>query len=180
MNDFTITTDSTSVREALREFARRVKNADPVLHTIGTGVIERTKRRFDTSTGPDGQPWKPNSAATIQMISARLGKGFRKKSGELSAKGNRRVAGKKPLIGESGDLRRQLVKAVVANSLTITSTPPYGAIQQFGGKTGVKSWIPGKTIPARPFLPVRKDGSVYPADEAEILRELNAYFAEGL
>ena len=43
------------------------------------------------------------------------------------------MAGKKPLIDESGDLRRQIVVRADSSGVTIISSPIHAAIQQFGG-----------------------------------------------
>jgi len=177
MTTFTITVHDEQVRAALKALASRVQNMQPVLQAIGEDIVERTKHRFDTSTGPDGVAWKPNSAATLDMLAARLGKSYRKKGGDLNSKGAARVAGKKPLIGESGDLRRQIVSRAAAHSVTVSATPVYAAIQQFGGKAGRGHKV---TIPARPFLPVHQDGTLYPQEQALILLEINEYLMDRL
>jgi phage virion morphogenesis protein len=178
MTAFTIEVKDQGVQAALQALAARVNHMNPVLQTIGEGIVERTKRRFDTSTGPTGQPWKPNSAATLAMLGARLAgqKSKVKKDGSLNAAGQRAYANKKPLIGESKDLRRQFTLSVTGGTLTVSSTPKYAAIQQFGGKAGRGLKV---TIPARPFLPVHQDGTLYPADQAEVLAALNHYLMEG-
>ena len=50
----------------------------------------------------------------------------------------------------------------------------YAAIQQFGGKAGRGHKV---TIPARPFLPVRQDGSLYPQEQAEIIAAIKDMLA---
>lgn len=179
---FTVEIQNDAVREVLRKLAARVGNMNPVLEALGEGIVERSKRRFKTSTGPDGTAWKANAASTLALVGARIGK-FKsnvKKDGSLNARGARTLANKKPLIGESGDLRRQIVSIAIANALTIQATPKYAAIQQFGGKTGGGSWIPGKTIPARPFLPFKQDGTIYPQEQSAILMALNDYLTADL
>ncbi len=177
---FTMGVEAAEARVLLLNIASRINSIAPVLQTVGEDIVERTKHRFDTSTDPEGKPWKPNSASTLAMLSGRLAgvKSNVKKNGSLNAKGQRALTSKKPLIGESQDLRRQFTISVAGNVLTIGSTPPYAAIQQFGGKTGANSWIPGKSIPARPFLPIRPDGSIYPQENALILQALNAHLAQ--
>lgn len=177
MTNITVTVQDAQVRTAIKTLSDRVQNMQPVLQGIGEGIVERAKHRFDTSTGPDGARWKPNSAATLDMLAARLGKSYRTKSGDLNKKGVSRIAGKKPLIGESGDLRRQIVALATRNSVTVISSPAYAAIQQFGGKAGRGKKV---NIPARPFLPIRQDGTLYPAEQAAILRALNDYLTSGL
>ena len=178
MTAFTVDVVDQQTRSALKTLAARVQNPAAVMHSIAEGITERTKHRFDTSKGPDGQAWKPNSAATLAMISFRLAgsKSNRKKDGSLNAKGNRALGYKKPLI-DSGFLRQQIVPSSTATSLSVTATALYAAIHQFGGKAGRGLAV---TIPARPFLPVRQDGSLYPQESQLILAEINDYLTEGL
>lgn len=161
----------------LQDIARRVDNMQPVLQGIVERFVERAKHRFDTSTGPHGARWKPNSAARLDMLAAHLGKSFRRKDGGLNRKGAERIAGKKPLIGESGYLRRQIVELATRHRVTVKASPVYAAIHQFGGEAGRGKKV---NIPARPFLPVRQDGTLYPAEQAEILREVSEYLVHGL
>lgn len=180
MTTFTITVEDEQVRAALKALAGRVQNMRPVLQAIGEDVVERAKHRFETSTGPDGVKWEPNSAATLDMLAARLGKSYRKKSGSLNSKGDARIAGKKPLIGESKQLRTQIIALANATALTVGTTSvtaAYAAIQQFGGKAGPGHKV---TIPARPFLPVHQDGTLYPREQALILQEINEYLMDRL
>lgn len=180
MTTFTIEVKDQAVQDLLARLAGRAGGLSPVLAAIGSDITERTKRRFETSSGPDGAPWAPNSAATLGMLSARLGgqKSKVKKDGSLNARGQRALANKKPLI-DSGDLRRQIEPRVLGNTLTVVANQRYAAIQQFGGTTGAASWIPGKKIPARPFLPVRLDGTLYPQEQALVLQALNDFLDIG-
>ena len=180
MTAFTVTVQDQGVQATLQLLRERLQNMRPVLLTLGEQIVERTKQRFATSTGPDGQAWAPNSIATLAMVSGSLGKGYRKKNGDLNAKGQKTLAGKKPLIGQSKDLSRQIVYAATGNTLTVSSTPVYAAMQQFGGVTSARSMIPGKTIPARPFLPVRQDGTLYPQEQQLVLQTLNDFLMDGL
>lgn len=151
---------------------------NPVLQTIGEGIVERTRRRFETSTDPAGQPWKPNSAATLAILAGRLSgqKSKVKKDGSLNASGQRSYANKKPLIAD-GNLRRQFTISAVNGTLTVSNTMKYAAIQQFGGKAGRGHKV---TIPARPFLPVHQNGTLYPKEQSEILKTINEYLMDGL
>jgi phage virion morphogenesis protein len=177
MTGFTLTVKDEGVRTALNALAARVNNMPAVLDTIGVGIIERTQRRFETSTGPDGIAWKANSATTLAMLSASIGasKSNRKKDGSLNAKGSRMLANKKPLIN-TGDLMRQFQKDVINHTLIVSNTMLYAAIHQFGGKAGRGLKV---TIPARPYLPIRSDGTLYPDDQVEILKAINQYLASG-
>lgn len=181
MSAFTITVDDKPVQAALQALASRVHNMQPVLKGLGDRIVERTKDRFRTSTAPDGTTWKPNSAATLSMLSDRLAgsKSNRKKDGSLNAKGARALAGKKPLIA-GGTLQEQIVASATASLLTVgtnSATSAYAAIQQFGGKAGRGHSV---TIPARPYLPIRQDGTLYPQESELILHDINTYLMEGL
>ena len=160
---------------ALQALAAKFQNAQPVLQGIGESMVERIKHRFDTSSGPDGAAWQANSATTLAMLARRLGNSYRKKDGALNKKGVERLAVKKPLIGESGDLRRQIVAVASGSELVVSATPIYAAMQHFGGTTSPSSWIPNAKIPARPFMPIMQDGSLYPSEAAAIIDALNDY-----
>ena len=172
MSSFELTVDDQGVQSALKALADRVNNMQPLLQAVGDDIVERAKHRFDTSTGPDGQAWKPNSLATLAMVAERIGKysSNLKKNGGLNAQGLRALANKKPLIGDSGFLRQQIVAVASGSAVTVSSTPKYAAIQQFGGQAGRGHKV---TIPARPFLPVHVDGTLYPEEKAAILATLN-------
>ncbi len=178
MTTFTINVQDEAVQAALQRLSQRAGGLRPVLTALGSSITERTKRRFETSTGPDGAKWKPNSAATLGMLAARLGgqRSKTKRDGSLNAAGQRSLASKKPLI-DRGDLMRGIYPQVTGDTLTVGSPERYAAIHQFGGRAGRGEKV---NIPARPFLPVRPDGSLYPQEQALVLEALNAFLMEGL
>lgn len=176
MTTFTVTVQDEGVQAALQALLRRTQNLAPVLTALGDEIVERTRQRFDTSTGPDGAPWQPHSIATLAMASGALGQGYRKKDGSLNAKGARKLASKRLLI-DSGFLSGNIFPSVSGNTLTIGSPAQYAAIHQFGGQAGRGRQV---TIPARPFLPVRQDGTLYPQEQALVLQTLNDFLMDGL
>lgn len=178
MTTFTITVDDKAVQDALRALSTRVNNLAPVLTALGDEITERTQRRFETSSGPDGAPWAPNSAATLGMLSARIAgsKSYARKDGSLNARGSAKLANKKPLI-DTGFLRNNIFPQVSGNTLIVGTPAKYAAIHQFGGQAGRGRKV---TIPARPFLPVRLDGTLYPQEQELVLKALNEFLAEGL
>ncbi|MER2539353.1 MAG: phage virion morphogenesis protein [Azonexus sp.] len=171
----TVDVQDHGVQDALQALSKRVSNMQPILKAIGEDIKERTKQRFATSTGPDGQRWQGNSIATIQamLASARARKGSVLKNGNLSKKVQTGLAGKKLLV-DTGSLARQFHVSANANSVTVGNSMIYAAIHQFGGKAGKGKKV---TIPARPFLPVKSDGSLYPQEQRLVLAALNAYLA---
>lgn len=184
MTTFTITVQDHAVRTALQALAARVNSLEPVLTKIGIGIVERTDRRFETSTAPDGTPWAayPLGGATITMLTQRIGgsKSNRKKDGSLNSRGAKQLGNKKLLIGDGKHLKGSIERQVIGNALIISSSQQYAAMHQFGGTTSASSMIPGKKIPARPFLPIKKDGSLYPQEQAEILEAINVYIMDKL
>lgn len=170
-----IAINNSAVTALLETLQQRTSNMSPVLMAIGEDIMERTKQRFSTATAPDGTPWAANSQTTLMRYLAKRG-GFTKKTGKISAKGQKLAIGKKPLMGESGDLARQFVASADEHGVTVGSTMIYAAMQQFGGK---KSQFPKLwgDIPARPFLPVMANGDLYPQEEAQILDMLQDYLS---
>lgn len=167
----TVKLDDQEVRAALAALADRLENMQPVMQAIGEDVMERTKRRFGTSTGPDGQRWQPNAASTVLAAIERMGSKARLKNGNLSKKAQKTLAGKKVLV-DTGDLARQFYVRADAKSVTIGNSMIYAAIHQFGGQAGK-----GKkaTIPARPFLPVTSAGDLYPDDRRLVLATISDF-----
>lgn len=151
-----------SVLDALLALQARTADLTPVMQDIGEHLTETTKRRFDTSTGPDGERWAPNTQTTILRY---LGgyKGSYTKAGKLSSKGADRVIGKKPLIGESRSLMSTINHSADDHSVEIGSPMVYAAVQQFGAKAKAFGRAPWGDIPPRPFLGVSE------SDQRDIL-----------
>lgn len=145
--------DIKQVALALDRLSSASANPRPALLAIGESLLESTKKRFETSTAPDGTKWKPNAAATYLGIVRGLGKSNFGKSGRLNKRGAERVSGKKPLIGASHSLSQQISYSVDAEGLHLGSPMEYAAMQQFGGTKSKFPHLWGD-IPARPFLGV--------------------------
>lgn len=115
-------------------------------------MVEITKRRFESATGPDGKAWAANSPVTIERYLGMFKSSF-KKDGSLSKKGTARTAGKKPLTGETGVLKTTINYQVDAQGVSWGSPMVYAAMQQFGGTKAKFPHLWGD-IPARPYLGV--------------------------
>lgn len=161
-----IKVDNKNVLEALERLSKAVDKPAPALKAISESLVVSTKKRFETSTAPDGTRWKPNSDTTLRLGLHR-GNHF-KKDGKLKKSGGDYLASKKPLI-LSHTLASQIFPDLQENFLRIGSTMKYGAMQQFGGTTSPRSMIPGVTIPARPFL------GISDADETMVVKTVNDY-----
>lgn len=141
----------TGAHAALAHMLQRMDRPEAGLKAIGELVTEFTKGRFAASQDPYGVPWAPNKPSTINRFLGRTPKNYTK-TGGLSARGQRALGSKKPLIGESKSLSTQIRWQLVGNGVEIRSTMAYAAIQQFGGKKSQFGHLWGD-IPARPFFP---------------------------
>lgn len=152
----TIKIDDDNVLAAFNRLIQLGEGLAAPLAAIGEKVTEFTKTRFEQSADPYGTPWVSNSDTTLRKMLHGSSKNFTQK-GALSKKGAARLAGKKPLIGESKSLSNQFNFTVIGDSVVISSTMVYAAMQQFGG---TKAEFPNLwgDIPARPFFPNEGQG----------------------
>lgn len=163
------------VNQALTRLANTTQHLPTVLDLIGEMLVDSTKQRFATSTGPDGQRWASNSQVTILRYLGKYKGSYGKKTGKLTKTGAGRAMGKRPLIGESGDLSRQIYPKVEGNTLYIGSTMIYAAAQQFGAKKHkFQGKAPWGDIPARPFLGLSDQ------DRSNILDTISDYLTDSL
>jgi phage gpG-like protein len=63
---------------------------------------------------------------------------------------------------------------VGTDELLVASPAPQAFMMQFGGAKADFPHLWGD-IPARPFFPVRRDGTLYPAEESDIVDSLRQY-----
>lgn len=165
--------DDREVLDALNELMRRASDPEPALRLIGEKLVDSTKQRFVDGGDPEGAPWVPNTPLTLELYLSEYGSNF-KQDGSLSAEGATRLGAKKPLTGKTCALQTTINYQVVDDTLMIGSPEPYAAMQQFGGTTAANSMIPGKAIPARPFLGLSNE------DRDDILDIVKGYLSEAL
>lgn len=148
-----VTLDDEAAQTAFARLVQAGTQMQPLMQEIGEFLAETTKQRFQTSTGPDGHRWAPNTETTYVNLLGRY-KGSFGKTGKISAAGSRRASGKKPLIGETGALSTTINYRAGSDFVEIGSPMVYAGVQQFGAKA--RSFTGGKApwgdIPARPFL----------------------------
>lgn len=171
----TIEYTGADVVERLRRLADGLGPAGlrPALREIGEDLAESTKRRFATSTAPDGSRWAPNAQATYLGM---LGRADSRSDGRLNAHGSARVMAKRPLVA-SGVMGDQILYQLIEGGVEIGSNLVYAGTHQFGarqgafGRTSRGAPIPWGDIPARPFLGLSAD------DEAAVLDILDDHLA---
>lgn len=145
--------DDSEVKAALSRLAGRAKNLRQAMAGIGGIVRADIMERFDTSTTPDGQSWKPLTlAAIISRARRHAPSGMKKRRGKTLA---RFSANAKPLL-DTGQLRNSIKTLSVSGDSVIVGTRlPYAAIHHFGGNAGRGRKA---AIPARPFMGVSAEG----------------------
>lgn len=172
----TVKVEAADALAALERVRAKGRNLRPLLKEIGEDLAASTKARFGSSTAPDGSAWAANSPVTIARWMG--GKGLHKKDGDLNARGKKRLAAKKPLVGRSKMLSHTITYRVEGGGVLAVGSPLiYAATHQFGAKMGefgryyqlsrlkyaegdfrrhagmTKGHpIPWGNIPARPFL----------------------------
>lgn len=131
----TIEVNDRSVLDALNALHRGLSDMTPVMNEIAQALASESERQFATQSGPLGA-WPRLSEETT--IPSRTQKG---------------TWPGKMLQVSAGGLAPSILTAYGSDFASIGSNKPYSAMQMFGGTTSVSSMIPGKKIPARPYLP---------------------------
>ncbi len=168
-----ISLDDAAANRVISRLIGSMTDTRPLMRAIGETVLEIAKQSFARSASPDGTPWADNSPVTVLRYLEVTGGNF-KKDGSLTKKGQARMANKKPLIGRSRDLSRQFSYVATADSVTVSNTMIYAAMQQFGGTKQQFSHLWGD-IPARPFMPIDDQGKLMPQAEQEIIQVMQDY-----
>lgn len=144
--------DDGPVLDALNRLFARTNDLSPVLIKIGERMQESTQERFRTGTAPDGSAWKDKSDVTKAIYGGLWDK---------------------PLVGNSGRLSGEIARQLDGKTAVMIGSPMiYASMHQFGGVTSPNSMIPGKEIPARPYLGLSDD------DEQSILDIVHSYLLE--
>jgi phage virion morphogenesis protein len=125
----------------LGRMTRRMGKPEPGLKRVGDYVKGLSQQAFKDQADPTThERWSELSDVTIELR--------RNKSREGTE-----------ILRDAGHLLKSIHKIITGkNKVAIGSNKVYAAIHQFGGTTSSRSMIPGKKIPARPFLGFDKRG----------------------
>lgn len=137
--------DDREVTRMLQRLIDSGNNPRPALLEIGEELVDSTKGRFESQSGPDGTPWARNSESTIKR------------------------KGRDQPLTDGGTLMSQINYQLTGNdTLDVGSPTIYAAMQQFGG---TKAEFPHlwDDIPAREFIGISS------ADEEKIIDIFNDY-----
>lgn len=198
-DSITVRLDSAPVLARLSEIARRVNDLSPAMKSIGERIAESTRERFASSTGPDGQKWKPLAPATVlarlmEMSGhfaaytnlktrkegrVRVGdkKGYFDKSGQVAGKGALALANMRPLVDTGAlqdTIRYQLTpggKGVEIGTNRFSNDADGG---WEGGAAVHQFGSRDGNIPARPFL------GLSASDERGVLDILDRFMEQAI
>lgn len=145
----TIEVDDREILEVLQQLRDRVDDLSPAMNEIVGVMRDASQQAFENEADPvTGEKWEKLSPVTVLM-----------RGGDAH-----------PILQRSGDLAR--LQTEYGRDYAMVGSPEiYAAMQQFGGITAPNSMIPGKKIPARPFLGLSDE------DEREILEILQDHLS---
>ncbi len=137
-----------AVLDALQRLDDRLDNLTPAMRDIAGVLTDASERAFQDEADPaTGTPWAPLTEATVGM-----------RGGDAH-----------PILQRSGQLAASVNADWGRDFAAAGTNKAYAAMQQFGGTTAATSMIPGKDIPARPFLGIGDE------DRDEILDIVRSY-----
>lgn len=128
-----ITLSIKELQGKLEKLSKALENKTPLLRRIANTMQNTIEESFDKQASPFGEKWKPNVPKTLH-----------------------KKRGNKILI-QSGLLSQSFTQKVTGSSAQVGTNKEYAAIHQFGGKAGRGKKV---SIPARPFMPINKNGEI--------------------
>ena len=144
---------------ALTAMARRTQDMTPAMKVGAEAVKRLITMPYNTHVSPGGVPWKlPLAPSTIKK---------------------RRKRSASPL-NDTNALKQSTNTANGARSIFFFATAKYAGFQQFGTKKANGS----VHIPARPFLPITRDGQLVDTGQAgvvfdRIFKSVGSYIING-
>lgn len=173
----------------LKALEQAIGNPQPLFEVVGNTLLNRIRLCFKLGIDPWGDPWRP-----IKWRAARKREdGSKTATGRRQVKANAAGSPGQPLR-DTGRLQRSITARADANGVTVgtnlrtASGVLYPAVHQFGAtitpKKAKRLVFPGPngelvfakkvTIPARPFLPLRRGVSTVELPPAWSLLVSNA------
>ena len=154
----TINFDTTELDRVLQHASQQLTNTEPLMEDISRQLVTETKLNFDFGGRP---AWAGLSPLTIA----------------------RRRGGAGAILQDSGVLKRSINASHTVDTATVGSNLKYAPTHQFGARQGEfgrsdrNTPLPWGDIPARPFIPIDKNGDIS-YDGFLVVREVvNGYLA---
>ena len=159
MNGFYVTLKGDAFAK-LEAMQRRLSNPTPLMAGVAAELLSVTEDAFAREGVVDGEKWKPLALSTIRQ---------REKRGQWPGK---------KLQRSTAGLAASIQPFHSASRAGLTVSKPYAAIHQFGGMAGRGRKV---EIPARPYLPLKREGgdhALTPTMNSRLL-EMVADFIDG-
>lgn len=154
----TIEVNDRGVLDMLARLQRGLGNMAPAMADIAQALASESERQFSSESGPLG-PWPDLSDETTKVF-----------------RGQRGTWPGKMLQVSAGGLAASVQTAFGRDFASVGTNKPYSAIHMFGGTTSPSSMIPGKDIPARPYLPFHPETLELTSEaKATVLEILESY-----
>lgn len=169
-------------RELLLKIDEKLRATKPLMAEISNFLQNVIEDSFEKEQSPDKKSWTPIKIRTTHSSYLNKGKKTHTKKGSQT-KAFLRYAQKRKLLFDTGEMQKKLYRKYDKNSLTVgfnavSNNFQYPLTHQFGtNKAGRKRNI---TIVARPFTPIRQDGSLYTDTKKEIFEIVDDYIEQVL
>lgn len=191
MSFITFKIDDSKAVAKIKAFEGVVSDMTPVYRTIGAVLVRRINLCFKLGIDPFGNPWT-KIRFRAPRLSAKTGKPT--KYGREQIKANAAGNPGQPLR-DTGRLQRSITSRADSGGVTVGTNLIYARTHQFGaeispvnakrlvfpGPNGAMIFAKKVTIPARPFMPIRKGATAValpPSWAIEVLRALRTYLAK--
>lgn len=154
----TINFDASELERVLHNAANHLTDTAPLMEDISRQLVTETKLNFDFGGRP---AWAGLSPLTIA----------------------RRRGGAGAILQDTGDLKRSINASHTVDTATVGSNLKYAPTHQFGAKQGEfgrsdrNTPLPWGDIPARPFIPMDKNGDISYDGFLAVREVVNGYLA---
>ena len=154
----TINLDTSELERVLHNAANHLTHTAPLMEDISRQLVTETKLNFDFGGRP---AWAGLSPVTLA----------------------RRAHGGGAILQDSGELKGSIKASHTVDTATVGSNLKYAPTHQFGAKQGEfgrsdrNTPLPWGNIPARPFIPMDKNGDISHDGFLAVREVVNGYLA---
>ena len=154
----TINLDTSELERVLHNAANHLTHTAPLMEDISRALLSETMMNFQFGGRP---AWAGLSPLTIA----------------------RRRGGAGAILQDTGELKRSIKATHTVDTATIGSNLKYAPTHQFGAKQGEfgrsdrNTPLPWGDIPARPFIPIDKNGDISHDGFLAVREVVNGYLA---
>ena len=155
----TINLDTSELERVLHNAANHLTHTAPLMEDISRALLSETMMNFQLGGRP---AWAGLSPLTIA----------------------RRRGGAGAILQDTGELKRSIKATHTVDTATIGSNLKYAPTHQFGAKQGEfgrsdrNTPLPWGDIPARPFIPMDKNGDIDHDGFLTVSEIVNGYLAD--